>query len=39
MDALPNHPVMQHGWAHTVDIMQTIPDNAPVAPPPTPVFM
>lgn len=31
MDALPDHPVMQKWWAHMADIMQTHPNNAPVA--------
>lgn len=31
MDALPDHPVMQKWWAHMGDIMETHPDNAPVA--------
>lgn len=31
MDALPDHPVMQRWWAHMADIMETGPDNAPVA--------
>ena len=38
MDALPGHPVMQRWWAHMADIMQTLPDNRPVAVPLTPVF-
>ena len=33
MDALPDHPVMQKWWAHMGDIMETHPDNAPVAVP------
>jgi len=33
MDDLPGHPVMQKWWAHMADIMQTGPDNAPVAVP------
>ncbi|UWR21807.1 L-rhamnose mutarotase [Sulfitobacter sp. S190] len=33
MDDLPNHPVMQEWWAHMADIMETGPDNAPVAVP------
>lgn len=32
MDDLPKHPVMQKWWAHMADIMETGPDNAPVAP-------
>ncbi len=31
MDALPDHSVMQKWWAHMADIMETGPDNAPVA--------
>lgn len=31
MDALPDHPVMQEWWRHMADIMETGPDNAPVA--------
>lgn len=31
MDDLPNHPVMQRWWDHMADIMETGPDNAPVA--------
>ena len=38
MDALPNHPVMQKWWAHMADIMETGPDNAPVAVPLARVF-
>jgi L-rhamnose mutarotase len=38
MDALPNHPVMQKWWAHMADIMETGPDNAPVAVPLTRLF-
>ncbi|MEP2889817.1 L-rhamnose mutarotase [Tateyamaria sp.] len=38
MDALPNHPVMQKWWAHMGDIMETAPDNSPVAVPLTPLF-
>lgn len=33
MDALPDHPVMQRWWAHMADIMQTHPNNEPVAVP------
>lgn len=33
MDTLPDHPVMQRWWAHMADIMETGPDNAPVAVP------
>lgn len=38
MDTLPDHPVMQKWWAHMADIMQTTPDNAPVAVPLKPLF-
>lgn len=38
MDALPAHPVMQRWWAHMADIMQTKPDNEPVAVPLVTVF-
>ena len=38
MAALPDHPVMQRWWAHMADIMETTPDNAPVAVPLKPVF-
>lgn len=31
MDDLPNHPVMRRWWAHMADIMETKPDNEPVA--------
>ncbi|MFN7224555.1 MAG: L-rhamnose mutarotase [Paracoccaceae bacterium] len=33
MGDLPNHPVMQRWWAHMADIMETRPDNEPVAMP------
>lgn len=38
MDDLPAHPVMQRWWAHMADIMQTRPDNEPVATPLETVF-
>jgi L-rhamnose mutarotase len=38
MDALPGHPVMQRWWAHMADIMQSHPDNEPVALPLVNVF-
>ena len=38
MDALPGHAIMQRWWAHMADIMETKPDNEPVAVPLTPVF-
>lgn len=33
MAALPNHPVMRRWWAEMADIMETKPDNEPVAVP------
>jgi L-rhamnose mutarotase len=38
MDALPGHPVMRRWWDHMADIMETAPDNAPVAVPLETVF-
>lgn len=38
MEALPGHEIMQKWWAHMADIMETHPNNAPVARPLTPVF-
>ena len=38
MADLPSHPVMQKWWAHMADIMETKPDNEPVATPLLPVF-
>lgn len=38
MDDLPAHPVMQKWWAHMADIMETKPDNEPVATPLETVF-
>ena len=38
MDDLPNHPIMKKWWAHMADIMDTNPDNSPVAVPLKPVF-
>ena len=38
MDALPGHEVMQRWWLHMADIMETKPDNEPIAEPLTPVF-
>ncbi|WP_420410486.1 L-rhamnose mutarotase [Hoeflea sp.] len=38
MDDLPNEPVMQRWWAHMADIMETKPDNEPVAIPIETVF-
>ncbi len=31
MDELPDHPVMQRWWADMADIMETKPNNEPVA--------
>ncbi|MGK9050744.1 L-rhamnose mutarotase [Neorhizobium petrolearium] len=31
MENLPDHPVMKKWWAHMADIMETNPDNSPVA--------
>ena len=38
MDALDASPVMQRWWAHMADIMETMPDNEPVAVPLETVF-
>ena len=38
MADLPGHPVMQSWWAHMADIMETRPDNEPVAVPLETVF-
>ncbi|MEL6100840.1 MAG: L-rhamnose mutarotase [Pseudomonadota bacterium] len=38
MDALPDHPIMQKWWGHMADIMETKPDNEPIAVPLTAVF-
>jgi L-rhamnose mutarotase len=38
MDDLPSHPVMRRWWAHMADIMETNPDNSPVAVPLETVF-
>jgi L-rhamnose mutarotase len=38
MADLPNHPVMKRWWAHMADIMETRPDNEPVAVPLETVF-
>jgi len=38
MDALPLQPIMKRWWAHMADIMQTKPDNEPVAKPLINVF-
>jgi len=31
MDSLPNHPIVKKWWAHMGDIMETNPDNSPLA--------
>ena len=31
MGDLPSNPIMQRWWAHMADIMETRPDNEPVA--------
>ncbi len=38
MDDLPKQPVMKRWWAHMADIMETKPDNEPVAKPLVNVF-
>jgi L-rhamnose mutarotase len=38
MANLPDHPVMKRWWAHMADIMQSNPDNSPVATDLVPVF-
>ena len=38
MADLPKHPVMQRWWAYMADIMETKPDNEPVAVPLETVF-
>jgi L-rhamnose mutarotase len=38
MGSLPGQAVMQRWWAHMADLMQTHPDNEPVAVPLVPVF-
>ncbi|MCX7645277.1 MAG: L-rhamnose mutarotase [Rhodobacteraceae bacterium] len=38
MDDLRRHPVMRRWWAHMADIMQTHPDDEPVAVPLVTVF-
>ena len=38
LDDLPGTEIMQRWWAHMADIMETHPDNEPVAVPLTPVF-
>ncbi len=38
MDDLPRHPVMQRWWTYMADLMETKPDNEPVALPLETVF-
>lgn len=38
MDDLPSHEIMQKWWAHMADIMDSKPNNEPIAVPLTPVF-
>ena len=38
MDELPSHPLMQKWWAQMADIMETHPNNEPVATPLETVF-
>jgi L-rhamnose mutarotase len=38
MADLPDHPVMKRWWAHMADIMETKPDDEPVAVPLVTVF-
>lgn len=38
MEDLPSHPVMRRWWAHMAGLMQTHPDNEPVAVPLVPMF-
>ena len=38
MDDLSNHPLMHKWWAMMADIMETTPDNAPIATPLKPLF-
>ena len=38
MDALPDQAIMKKWWAHMADIMETKPDNEPVAIPMQTVF-
>jgi len=38
MDDLANHPIMRRWWAHMADIMETEPNNEPVAVPLETVF-
>lgn len=38
MDDLPSHPVMRRWWAHMAPLMETNPDDSPVAVPLRRVF-
>lgn len=38
MAELRTHPVMRRWWAHMADLMETKPDNEPVATPLRPMF-
>lgn len=38
MEYLPNHPIVKKWWAYMADIMDTNPDNSPVAVPLQEVF-
>lgn len=38
MDALPDHPLMRAWWDHMADLMEVMPDRAPLAVPLTRVF-
>lgn len=38
MDDLPSHPVMKRWWAHMAPLMETNPDDSPVAVPLARVF-
>lgn len=37
-DLLPSHPIVKKWWAYMADIMETHPDNSPVAKPLREVF-
>lgn len=37
-DLLPSHPIVKKWWAYMADIMETHPDNSPVATPLSEVF-
>jgi L-rhamnose mutarotase len=39
MDNLPDHEVMQRGWKHMADIMESSPDHSPVSVPLKEVFI